>query len=131
MPALAAPSRTTPPIAGERMGAIVQRAYGTADVLSIGEVDRPAIAAGEVLVEIRAAGLDRGTWHLMAGLPLEVRLVSGLRAPKVAVTGYDVAGVVDGGRRRRHALCAGRRGLRHRQGLVRRAVRRRARTSSP
>ena len=94
MPALATPTRTTPPISGKRMRAIVQRAYGTADVLSMGEVDRPAIASGEVLVEVRAAGLDRGTWHLMAGLPLAVRLVSGLRAPKAAVPGYDVAGVV-------------------------------------
>jgi NADPH:quinone reductase-like Zn-dependent oxidoreductase len=47
-----------------------------------------------VLVEVRAAGLDRGTWHLMAGLPYAARLVVGLRAPKSAVPGLDVAGVV-------------------------------------
>jgi NADPH:quinone reductase-like Zn-dependent oxidoreductase len=76
------------------MRAVLQTEYGNADVLSLGEVDRPAIGAGEVLVQVRAAGLDRGTWHLMAGLPYAVRLVSGLRAPRRAVPGMAVAGVV-------------------------------------
>ena len=76
------------------MRAIVQAKYGSADTLSVGEVDRPSIEAGEVLVQVRAAGLDRGTWHLMAGVPYAVRLVSGLRAPKRVVPGLDVAGVV-------------------------------------
>ena len=52
------------------------------------------IEAGEVLVQVRAAGLDRGTWHVMAGVPYAIRLVSGLRAPKRVVPGLDVAGVV-------------------------------------
>jgi NADPH:quinone reductase-like Zn-dependent oxidoreductase len=77
------------------MRAIVQEEYGTADVLSVAEVDRPVIGPTEVLVEVRAAGLDRGTWHLMAGLPYAVRLAGvGLRAPKQPVPGIDVAGVV-------------------------------------
>ena len=76
------------------MRAIVQRTYGTADTLSLGEVARPAIGSGEVLVEVRAAGLDRGTWHLMTGVPYAARLAFGLRAPKNPVPGFDVAGVV-------------------------------------
>src|ERR1700741_795049 len=76
------------------MRAIVQTKYGTADTLSVGEIDRPSIEASEVLVQVRAAGLDRGTWHVMAGLPYAVRLVSGVRAPKHVVPGRDVAGVV-------------------------------------
>ncbi len=76
------------------MLAIVQNEYGTADVLHVAEIDLPVIAAGEVLVQVRAAGLDRGTWHLMTGLPYAARLVAGLRAPKNAVPGLDVAGVV-------------------------------------
>jgi hypothetical protein len=76
------------------MRAVVQRAYGTADTLSIGEVAQPAIGAGDVLVAVRAAGLDRGTWHLMAGQPYAMRLAFGLRAPKNPVPGLDVAGVV-------------------------------------
>jgi NADPH:quinone reductase-like Zn-dependent oxidoreductase len=79
---------------GPRMRAIVQSEYGTADVLHVAEIDRPVIEAGEVLVQVEAAGLDRGTWHLMAGLPYAARLVVGLRAPKNAVPGLDLAGVV-------------------------------------
>ena len=52
------------------MRAVVQDAYGSADVLRLAEVDRPELGADEVLVQVRAAGLDRGTWHLMAGQPL-------------------------------------------------------------
>jgi NADPH:quinone reductase-like Zn-dependent oxidoreductase len=76
------------------MRAIVQKAYGTADVLTVDEIDRPVIGPDEVLVQVHAAGLDRGTWHLMAGLPYAARLVAGLRAPKNPVPGLDVAGVV-------------------------------------
>jgi NADPH:quinone reductase-like Zn-dependent oxidoreductase len=81
-------------LSGQRMQAIVQKEYGTADVLRVAEIARPAIGADEVLVEVRAAGLDRGTWHLMAGLPYAARLAVGLRAPKRVVPGLDVAGVV-------------------------------------
>jgi len=77
------------------MQAVVQEEYGTADVLRVGEIDRPVIGRSEVLVEVRAAGLDRGSWHLMVGLPYLVRLAGvGLRAPKRPVPGLDVAGVV-------------------------------------
>ena len=49
----------------------------------------------EVLVRVHAAGLDRGTWHLMAGQPYLIRLMGyGLRAPKNRVPGLDVAGTV-------------------------------------
>ena len=58
------------------------------------EIERPSIGADEVLVKVRAAALDRGTWHLMAGLPYAARLAVGLRAPKNTVPGLDVAGVV-------------------------------------
>jgi NADPH:quinone reductase-like Zn-dependent oxidoreductase len=84
----------TPSTSGPQMRAIVQREYGPADVLHMAEIDRPAIGADEVLVQVRAAGLDRGTWHLMVGLPLAVRLVYGLRGPKNPVPGLDVAGLV-------------------------------------
>jgi NADPH:quinone reductase-like Zn-dependent oxidoreductase len=76
------------------MQAIVQSRYGTADALSVGEVDWPRIGSGDVLVAVRAAGLDRGTWHVMAGLPYVGRLAFGLRAPKNPVPGFDLAGVV-------------------------------------
>src|SRR5262249_61464585 len=87
-PASAAPTRTT-------MQAIVQRRYGTQpeEVLGLEQAATPDIAANEVLVQVQAAGVDRGTWHLMAGQPYLMRLLGfGLRRPKNPVPGLDVAG---------------------------------------
>jgi NADPH:quinone reductase-like Zn-dependent oxidoreductase len=79
----------------QTMQAVVHREYGSADVLSVEEIDRPRIAADEVLIRVRAAGLDRGTWHFMAGMPYLFRLMgAGLRKPKNPVLGLDVAGTV-------------------------------------
>jgi len=77
------------------MRAVAQRTYGSADVLDITMVDRPTIAADEVLIEVEAAGLDRGVWHLMTGMPYLIRIMGyGLTKPKNPVPGMDVAGRV-------------------------------------
>ncbi|HEU4349430.1 MAG TPA: NAD(P)-dependent alcohol dehydrogenase [Actinoplanes sp.] len=76
------------------MRAVVQDRYGSSEVLRLARVARPAIAAHEVLVRVRAAGLDRGTEHLMTGKPYAMRLGFGLRRPKNPVSGRDVAGTV-------------------------------------
>jgi NADPH:quinone reductase-like Zn-dependent oxidoreductase len=51
--------------------AIVQERYGSApeDVHRLAEIERPTIGDSEVLVRVHAARLDRGSWHIMAGLP--------------------------------------------------------------
>ena len=78
-----------------RMLAIVQTRYGSADMLHLEEVDRPTIGDGEVLIRVRSAGLDRGTWHLMEGQAYLIRLMGyGVRRPKSPVPGLDVAGTV-------------------------------------
>ncbi|MEX0658840.1 MAG: NAD(P)-dependent alcohol dehydrogenase [Egibacteraceae bacterium] len=78
------------------MKAIVHHRYGTADVLELADIDKPDSADDEVLVHVHAAGVDRGVWHLMAGLPYPIRLAGyGLRAPKNPVPGMDLAGVVE------------------------------------
>jgi NADPH:quinone reductase-like Zn-dependent oxidoreductase len=75
--------------------AIVQDRYGSADVFHLAQVEAPAFASDEVLIRVRAAGLDRGTWHLMAGRPYLLRVIGfGLRRPKNRVPGIDVAGEV-------------------------------------
>src|SRR5688500_2214617 len=76
------------------MRAIVQDGYGSADVLRLAQIATPTIADNEVLVRVHAAGLDRGTWHLMTGQPYLLRLIFGLRRPKQPVAGRDVAGTV-------------------------------------
>lgn len=80
---------------GSLMHAIVQDSYGTADVLRHETTQRPTIADNEVLIEVHAAGVDRGTEHLMTGRPYLVRLAGyGFTKPKNRVLGLDVAGVV-------------------------------------
>jgi NADPH:quinone reductase-like Zn-dependent oxidoreductase len=77
------------------MKAIVQDVYGPADVLRLRDVDQPAMGEDEVLIQVRAAGVDPGVWILMTGRPYLMRAMGfGLRRPKVAVRGRDVAGVV-------------------------------------
>jgi len=80
------------------MTAIVQDEYGPApeDVLRIDEIDTPAIEADEVLVRVHAASVDRGTWHVMAGLPYPIRVAGfGLRRPKYRNPGRNLAGTVE------------------------------------
>jgi NADPH:quinone reductase-like Zn-dependent oxidoreductase len=76
------------------MRAVVQDRYGGSEVLRLAEVARPGISDHEVLVRVRAAGLDRGTQHLMTGKPYVMRLGFGVRRPKNPVSGRDVAGTV-------------------------------------
>src|SRR5690349_7102330 len=76
------------------MRAVLQDRYGTTEVLRLGSVPRPVIGDHDVLVEVRAAGLDRGTEHLMMGKPYAVRLAMGLRRPRNPIPGRDVAGTV-------------------------------------
>jgi NADPH:quinone reductase-like Zn-dependent oxidoreductase len=78
--------------------AIVQNRYGSTpeDFLRLAKIERPTIADGEVLVRVHAAGLDRGTWHVIAGLSYPLRLMGfGVRAPKDRVRGREVAGRVE------------------------------------
>jgi NADPH:quinone reductase-like Zn-dependent oxidoreductase len=84
----------SPPAAGSTMRAIVQDAYGSADVLHPGRITRPEIDSDEVLLRVHAAGLDRGTWHVMTGRPYLLRLAFGIRKPRNRVPGLDVAGTV-------------------------------------
>jgi NADPH:quinone reductase-like Zn-dependent oxidoreductase len=85
------------PVITETMRAIVQDEYGEAgDVLRLAEIERPVVADDEVLVRVHAAGVDRGVWHIMAGLPYPIRLAGyGFRTPKDRVRGREVAGRVE------------------------------------
>ncbi|WP_086819974.1 NAD(P)-dependent alcohol dehydrogenase [Allokutzneria sp. NRRL B-24872] len=78
------------------MKAIVQHRYGSTETLALKEIDWPVPGPGQVLVRVRAAGIGPDVTHLMTGKPYLVRLMGfGLRRPKVAVRGRDVAGVVE------------------------------------
>jgi NADPH:quinone reductase-like Zn-dependent oxidoreductase len=77
------------------MRAIVQRAYGSTETLQLDQIAHPEIEADQVLIEVHAAGIDRGVWHLMTGKPYLLRLMGfGVTRPKNPVPGADVAGRV-------------------------------------
>lgn len=77
------------------MKAMVQDRYGSPDVLELRDIDTPTPRPNEVLLRVRAAGVDQGTWHLVSGLPYLGRLAFGVRRPRVPVPGMDVAGIVE------------------------------------
>lgn len=78
------------------MKAVVQDVYGNPEVLQLRDVTKPVAGDGGLLIRVRAAGVDRGVWHLMTGLPYLMRVVGyGLRRPKEPVRGREVAGVVE------------------------------------
>jgi NADPH:quinone reductase-like Zn-dependent oxidoreductase len=78
------------------MKAMVRDAYGSLDVLKLKDIGKSGIAEDEVLVDVHAAGVDRGVWHVMMGLAYPIRLAGyGLRARKNPVIGSDLAGVVE------------------------------------
>ena len=77
------------------MKAMVYRRYGSPDVLSLQDVDKPVVRDGDVLVRVHAAAVNPLDWHLLRGKPYIVRPTSGWRTPKRNIPGVDVAGVVE------------------------------------
>jgi NADPH:quinone reductase-like Zn-dependent oxidoreductase len=78
------------------MKAIVQTEYGSPDVLSLQEVDKPLVTANGVLVKVCATSVNAGDWHLMRGDPFLSRLIfGGILKPKFKTLGMDVAGKVE------------------------------------
>ena len=70
------------------MKAITQDRYGGLEVLEFRDIDQPVPRDNKVRVRVHAAGLHRGDWHVMTGLPYLMRLVVptvGLRRPKTPV----------------------------------------------
>jgi NADPH:quinone reductase-like Zn-dependent oxidoreductase len=77
------------------MKAIVQQKYGSSDGLELRDIEKPEIGDGDVLVRVRAAGVNPADWAIMSGLPYIARPLYGLRKPKNPVRGTDVAGEVE------------------------------------
>jgi len=77
------------------MKAVVYDRYGPPDVLRVEDVPKPAPAADEILVRVRATGITRSDAHLRAGEPFVSRFQSGLRRPKRKILGHELAGEVE------------------------------------
>lgn len=79
------------------MKAMVQKEYGPPELLQLEEVDKPVPDEDEVLIAVRAAGVNWADYSVTIGVPYMVRLGFGLGAPKPGkrIRGTDVAGVVE------------------------------------
>ena len=89
---------TGEPARGRAMKAMVQHEYGAPqDVLRLAEVEMPAVGAEDVLVSVRASSANPWDWHFIRGEPVLLRPagLGGVRKPKFAVPGGDLAGTVE------------------------------------
>src|SRR5262245_18764791 len=80
------------------MKAFVRHSYGSPDVLTLTDAERPQPAQGEVLVRVRATSVNPYDWHHLRGQPYVARLMPGglgFGRPKLTVLGCDIAGQVE------------------------------------
>ena len=80
---------------GQTMKAIVRETYGSPDVLELRDVAMPVAGDGGVLIRVRAASVNALDWHLLRAEPSLVRMMAGLRKPRIKGIGADVAGIVE------------------------------------
>ena len=80
---------------GVEMTAVTHDRYGPPEVLRVSSTAvPPSPRRNEVLLRVSTAGISRGVWHMMTGLPRLVRVASGLGRPRQNVPGMDVCGEV-------------------------------------
>ena len=77
------------------MKAAFHERYGPPDVVEVREVDKPAIEDHQVLVRVHASSVNPVEWYEVTG-PWFARLFgNGIRRPKTATVGADLAGRVE------------------------------------
>ena len=76
------------------MKALVQEGTGSADVLHLREIERPAITDDRVLVRVRAASVNALDWHNVHGGAVLTIVGKVMRQKEAPVRGADVAGEV-------------------------------------
>lgn len=77
------------------MKAVLFEKYGEPEDLSVGEIEKPIPAKGEVLVKIKAVSINDWDWGLIRGKPFVIKMMQGLSKPKAKVPGVDMAGEVE------------------------------------
>lgn len=90
-----APPEATTQEAPFKMKAVMQRCYGSPELLTVEDVSRPMPADDEILVRVKAAAVNPLDWHSAAGWPYIMRLSNGLGTPSDPSTGVDFAGSVE------------------------------------
>jgi NADPH:quinone reductase-like Zn-dependent oxidoreductase len=90
------PGRAAATASGETMRAVMQRCYGSpAKVLTVERIAKPVPKQGQLLIKVRATGLNPFEWHMTTGKPYLIHLFRGLGAPDHPRLGNDVAGIVE------------------------------------
>jgi NADPH:quinone reductase-like Zn-dependent oxidoreductase len=77
------------------MKALVQEGTGSADVLHLREIERPAITDDRVLIRVRAASVNALDWHNVHGGGILTIVGKLMRQPNIPVRGVDVAGEIE------------------------------------
>ena len=77
------------------MKAAVRSKYGSSEVISIQEIDKPTPKDDEVLIRIHACTVNRSDCHVLTGKPFFMRLFTGLSKPKRSIIGTDFAGQIE------------------------------------
>jgi NADPH:quinone reductase-like Zn-dependent oxidoreductase len=78
------------------MKAIRWHQYGPpTDVLRLEDVPTPRPKPGQVLVNVHAASVNAGDWHIVRADPWLARLAAGLLRPKHPIPSADIAGRVE------------------------------------
>ncbi|HEX6198504.1 MAG TPA: NAD(P)-dependent alcohol dehydrogenase [Jiangellaceae bacterium] len=77
------------------MKAVVRDTYGSPDVIEFRDMPKPEPGDDDVLIRVHTASVNPYDWHYLTGTPYMLRLMAGVRRPRVPVLGADVAGVVE------------------------------------
>jgi len=75
--------------------AAVRDKYGPPEILTIKELKMPVPGDNDLLIKVHATTVNRSDYHVLTGKPLFMRLLTGLRKPRLASTGCDFAGIVE------------------------------------
>lgn len=89
------------------MKAVQHTQYGGPEVLAIAEVDKPIPEAGQLLIEVYAASVNRTDCAILSAQPFIMRFFTGLLRPRLSITGTDFAGVVKEAGANTHRFKAG------------------------
>lgn len=76
------------------MRALVRHRYGTPAQLALEDIAAPTPTDDQVMVRVAAASVNPLDWHALTGTPWLMRIQEGIRQPKSALLGRDVAGTV-------------------------------------